>query len=254
MPLHDYYHATGPIFLPLWQVLLTRFLFAWSQRLTGSVALLQQTLSYSGLTKVRFITPRSNDTLKHYKCISVFDVLPPLSSTCQDDLRASSLDELNDAVRLMPYGSTPGSDGLPSEFYRTFWALLRPFALRVFSTILGYEHVPFNFALGRVVLVLETGVDLRDPSSWRSVTILNVDYKLFMSIFARRLRNVLSDIVHEALSCSVPGRGMDPALSGMRDLIPYTNRCGSSGCVLSLDQSKGFDRIQFSYTFIVSEK
>lgn len=64
----------------------------------------------------------------------LFDILPELDRVDQEIMQAPlSVDELTEALRGMPSGSAPGPDGLPSEFYRTFWSVLQPFSL-------GYLH------------------------------------------------------------------------------------------------------------------
>ncbi len=51
-------------------------------------------------------------------------------SSCEMDL---SLEELDVIIHKSPLNKSPGPDGLPFEFYRTFWQDIKEFVLEVFK-------------------------------------------------------------------------------------------------------------------------
>lgn len=106
---------------------------------------------------------------------------------------------------------------------------------------------PASFGMGHIVLIPKKTGDPSDPESWRPITLLNCDYKIFTMAFARRIHSVLPAIVHPSQTCTVPGRSMYDALSGLRDILHFTSLDLRNGCVLSLDQKKAFDRVEHSY-------
>lgn len=89
-----------------------------------------------------------------------------------------NLEEMYRALKSMNTGKSPGSDGIPSEFYITFWDLLGPLLLATRSHSLQNGLTPDQ---RRAVLTLipKKGRDKRHLSNWRPISVLNVDYKTY---------------------------------------------------------------------------
>ena len=82
-------------------------------------------------------------------------VHPPdeASSSCDGLL---SEDELLAAVHGMARGKAPGIDGLPLEFYLSFWHLLAPDLLTVLNFSFREGHFPISLRSGIITLLLAT--------------------------------------------------------------------------------------------------
>lgn len=79
----------------------------------------------------------------------------------------------------MKTGSAPGPDGLPTEFYKTFWSELGDAVATLFT--LQRNSVPDLFKKGHLVFLLKSGKDPLLPKSYQPITVLNADYKIFIS-------------------------------------------------------------------------
>ena len=66
-----------------------------------------------------------------------------------------------------------------------------------------------------------------------------------------RLRRVIGEIVHQDQTCSVPGRSIQDNVHLIRNLIEYVNDKNMPAAIISLDQSKAFDRVSHEYLFKV---
>ena len=77
-------------------------------------------------------------------------------------------------------GKSPGEDGLPAEFYDTFWDILSNDILTVFREFERLDRLPDSFRIGIVSLLYKKG-DRTDIRNWRPITLLNLDCKLFSS-------------------------------------------------------------------------
>ncbi|KAM7298415.1 hypothetical protein ISCGN_019010 [Ixodes scapularis] len=175
---------------------------------------------------------------------------------CPDDLgsslfRPTTREELFDVLRAMKVGSAPGPDGLPAEFYVTFWDVLANPLVQLVNGFLETGEVPPSFRRGRVILLPKEGGSSSDPAAWRPITLLNADYKIVASLLVSRLRTVMPHVVSPVQTCSVPGRNIFSSLSLTRDLFSYANFTHLSGACVSLDQAKAFDRVEHSYLFEV---
>ncbi|XP_075723836.1 uncharacterized protein LOC142765917 [Rhipicephalus microplus] len=124
----------------------------------------------------------------------------------------------------------------------TFFDVLGDPLLNVVNTVIGKRVKPASFGAGRIVLILKDGAPSHDPSSWRPITLLNVDYKIVASILNSRLKIFLPDMIAPHQSCAVPGRSMYANLTLTRDVFKFASCKCIAGVFLSLDQAKAFDR------------
>ncbi|XP_053555688.1 DNA mismatch repair protein Msh3 [Bombina bombina] len=124
--------------------------------------------------------------------------LPQISSDQKDALNATiTQDELSTTIKSLPIGKTPGPDGLPSEFYKVLQPQLSATLIKVFNTLMLTETQPSKeFTAAHITLIPKPGKDHSLPESFRPISLLNVDYKLFTKIMANRLRTILPDLIH----------------------------------------------------------
>ena len=83
--------------------------------------------------------------------------------------------------------------------------------------------------------------------NWRPITLLNVDCKLASRVLAGRLLKVIHVVVSKYQTCGVPGRFIGENVVRLRDIVDYTSFSNVPAAVLSLDQEKAFDRVDWSF-------
>ncbi|KAH7969181.1 hypothetical protein HPB52_015561 [Rhipicephalus sanguineus] len=116
----------------------------------------------------------------------------------------ATAEEVSIAITSMPPYSAPGTDGLTANFYATFLDVLEGTLLAMVNMVVTRQGKPKSFGEGRIVLLLKEGAPQEEPSAWRPITLLNVDYKIVASLPNNRLKFRLPSI----LPCAVPGRSM----------------------------------------------
>ena len=161
--------------------------------------------------------------------------------------------ELFNSLKSFKRGKSPGSDGLPLEFYLTFWDILAPDLIILFTDFSKLDTLPDSFKTG-IVTLLYKDKDKRDLKNWRPITLLNVDCKLFSKLLAARMRRVLGDLIHPDQACAVPGRRITDSLVLIRDTICFARDRNIRLIVLNLDFEKAFDRVSHQYLFQVLQK
>jgi hypothetical protein len=120
--------------------------------------------------------------------------------------------ELRAALRSMPRGSAPGSDGLPFEFYTTFWGDNMAEALLAvmnepFLSAAAAPRYCHSMRLGVLTLLHKgKGTPLTHINSYRPITLLNSDYKIAAKVIALRLAAALETVVDVTQTAFVPGR------------------------------------------------
>ena len=172
------------------------------------------------------------------------------SHLCDGEL---TLEECTAALDGMAGGKSPGLDGFPAEFYRRFWSLLGPDYVEVMNFCYATGQLSASQRSGVITLLYKRG-DRLDMKNWRPITLLCVDYKLAAKAIANRLLQVLPHVIHTDQSCSVPGRNPVHNIRLLHDIVSDLNSRGLGGAILSLDQEKAFDRVEWSYLHRVLEK
>ena len=86
--------------------------------------------------------------------------------------------KLKESLRRMSASKAPGPDGLPPEFYFTFFEDIAPYILMVFNAAQDLSVVPESWKGGVTVLIQKNG-NKTDPANQRPISLLNGAYKLF---------------------------------------------------------------------------
>eukprot|EP00775_Hariotina_reticulata_P015163 gene15163-biopygen2012 len=106
---------------------------------------------------------------------------PEEQRQCLGELPDGSIqeDEAEAALRSLPRGKAPGSDGLTYEFYAALWSEVGDWMIAAFNQ--PYLHGPqqqpqlsASQRLGLIVLIYKgSGQPRADPNSYRHITLLN---------------------------------------------------------------------------------
>ena len=157
-----------------------------------------------------------------------------------------SVDECFSAFKGMAHRKAPGNDGLLMEFYLKFWPVLGADLVRVLNSCLLNRRLSKSQRRGVISLSFKKG-DRLDPQNWRPISFLNVDYKIASRAIAGRLLKVLHVVVGKDQTCGVPGRFIGENVAYPRDVVDYVSQVGVSCAILSLDQEKAFDHVDWSF-------
>lgn len=148
--------------------------------------------------------------------------LPQLPRTDSSDIdRPILLEKLQKAAKAMQKGKLPGTDGIPPEFYVTFWEQLGPFLLNmiVFSIEKGRFSRDVNTAL--ISLLLKKDKDPTDCSSYRPLSLLNSDLKICARLLTRRLERYMPLQVNSAQVFFIKSRLATKHLCLYSHLMPW---------------------------------
>ena len=195
---------------------------------------------YFDLFSAELVDPGAQDTL-------LSNVSARLSvdecNVCEGTL---TVEECFTALQGMARRKAPGCDGLPMEFYQTFWSVLGSDLVRVLNSCASVGRLSRSQRRGVISLSFKKG-DRLDPRNWRPIWLLNVDYKIASRAIAGRLLQVISSVVDKDQTCGVPGRFIGENVAFLRDVVDYASHSGSPCALLSLDQEKAFDRVDWRF-------
>ena len=98
-----------------------------------------------------------------------------------------------------------------------------------------------------ITLVEKKGKDKRQIKNWRPISLINVDAKIASKTLAKRLENLLPEIIHVDQSPFVKGRTIFDAIRTIDDVIEHTMNRDISGILVAIDFEKAFDALNFSF-------
>ena len=88
----------------------------------------------------------------------------------------------------MDSDKTPGTDGLPAEFY----ALL----ISSFNCAFESGYLSVTQRRGFIKLIPKKDSELYFVKNWRPITLLNTDYKIVAKAIANRIKLVLPNLIN----------------------------------------------------------
>ena len=84
--------------------------------------------------------------------------------------------------------------------------------------------------------------------------LLNTDYKITSTALANRLKHVLPQLIHPNQTCCILKRAISDNCAIVGNIIQHCEVTETAAAVISLDQIKAFDRVDWQYLFIILEK
>lgn len=150
--------------------------------------------------------------------------------------------ETTNALNEIDNNKSPGPDGIPGEFYKLFWDLLKQPLTDLFNYNFDNETMTESQQKALLKLLFKKN-DIELLKNWRPISLLNTDYKIAAKVIATRLKHVLGSITHEDQTCGIPGRSIYENLFKLRDTVYNAHKHKQQMIMISLDQEKAFDRV-----------
>ena len=178
-----------------------------------------------------------------------FNKLPKLSEENKDFCEGPiSFEECYQAVKEMKWNKSPGNDGFTAEFYFTFWPILGKFIVEAFNESFDTEMLSNSQRQGVITLIEKDGKDHLYMKNYRPITLLNIDYKILSKVLAKRVKEVLGDIIHYDQVGYVKDRNIGEAVRLIDDVF-FQSLYQSVGFIIAVDFEKAFDCISHRLLF-----
>ena len=161
---------------------------------------------------------------------------------------------LGAALRACKRGVSPGSDGLPYEFYTAFWSELAPVMLEAFNEAFLSNGVQPQLSetqrLGLITLIYKgKGLPRDMPGSYRPITLLNSDVKIVAKALAMRWAQPLDSVIDGTQSAFVPGRWIGDNVLYHLELLDYLEAQQQPGFLMFLDFASAYDRVDRDWLY-----
>ena len=163
-------------------------------------------------------------------------------------------------------GKSPGSDGIPYEFYQEFWPLLKTKMTDLFNEIILNEEMTKSQSSAAIKLIPKIASP-KKLSDFRPISLLCTDYKILSGVMAERLKPLLPEVISDGQRGGVPKRSLFNSLSLFRDItarIEELNRDSHANdlikvskvntALVAIDFEKAYDLVQREFLWEIMYK
>ena len=181
--------------------------------------------------------------------------LPSLVAEEKNDLDTQiTIEEILTALQQMKKGKSPGLDGIPPELYLTFWDELGPLILNMFQKALQEGSFNRDVKTAIISLLCKPGKDPTLCTSYRPISLLNSDKKLFAKTLALRLDNILPKLVHPDQTGFVKNRLATDNVRRLLHVISSATNSTLTPSVVSIDGAQAFDRLEWKFLWFTLKR
>ena len=148
--------------------------------------------------------------------------------------------ECSDALKSMKSDKSPGTDGLPCEFYKVFCNDLAELLINSLNYSYKTGKLSISQRRGVIKLIPKRDAELNAIKNWRPLTLLNCDYKIATKAIASRIKTVIPKLISDDQTGFIKGRFIGENIRLIDSYIKYTAERNIPGLLLFLDFEKAF--------------
>ena len=160
-----------------------------------------------------------------------------------------TLQECLTVLKAMPNNKTPGTDGIPTDWYKFFFKDVGQTVVDSFNYAFKHGKLSPDQRRGIINLIPKKDKNPTYLKNWRPISLLNTDYKLASKCIASRIKNVLHNIISGEQTGFLKGRYIGENIRLALDMIDYLSNNNLPGLMFLIDFEKAFDKLEWSFIF-----
>lgn len=95
---------------------------------------------------------------------------------------------IEEAIKELNTGKSPGIEGLTNEFYKNFKDRLIPILKLIYDEIFRNQELIETIKIGMIKLVYKKNGNGAGLKNYTPITMLNTDFKILVKVLANRLK------------------------------------------------------------------
>ena len=127
------------------------------------------------------------------------------------------------SLKSMESNKTPGTDGIPVEFYKVFWNDVKPFFLASINTSHAKGLLSISQRRGLLTLIPKKDKSSCDIKNWRPISLLNCDYKIAAKSIANRIKRTLPSVINNDQTGFQKNRFIGENITLLNSILSYTD-------------------------------
>uniref|UniRef100_A0A670J1I6 Reverse transcriptase domain-containing protein n=1 Tax=Podarcis muralis TaxID=64176 RepID=A0A670J1I6_PODMU len=118
----------------------------------------------------------------------------------------------------------------------------------VMNKILREGEIPETWKEAYITFIPKQDSDLTQVKNYRPISLLNIDYKIFAGILAKRMKSMLLGIIHKDQAGFLPGRQMKDNIRNIINTLEYLSvRIDKQAIMMFVDAEKAFDNVVWDF-------
>ena len=162
--------------------------------------------------------------------------------------------EIEEAIARLKTSKMSGGDGYPAEWYKMFKGLLTPVLKKCFNYVLQGGETPVSWRQAIISVIPKMGKDKTECSSYRPISVLNIDYRIFASIMAKRLEDILVFLVDLDQCGFLKARMTQDNVRRALFLVDNMSKSTEKSLAISLDAEKAFDSCRWEFLYLILQR
>ena len=158
--------------------------------------------------------------------------------------------ECFNVLKEMKCNKSPGNDGFTVEFYLTFWPALGGTLVGALNEAYDKGELSTSQKQGVITLIEKEGKNALYVQNYRPITLLNVDYKILSKVLAKRIKEVLGEVIHYDQVGYIKNRNIGEAVRLIDDIL-FHSLNQTNGFLVTVDFEKAFDSVAHEFLFKV---
>ena len=156
-------------------------------------------------------------------------------------------EEFEQILKEMKKNSSPGSDGLPIEFYIVFWLKIKSVFIASIKMGLQKGCLSVTQREGLITLLPKKDKDTLFIKNWRPLSLLNVDYKILAKCLANRIKKHIDFLIHHDQTGFIKGRFIGENINKILSIMEHCDTFQVEAMIVNIDFEKAFDSIEWSH-------
>lgn len=198
---------------------------------------------YTELLQARSVSPHIEQCRS--ECLCTFPTL--VSQQQQQALELPfTAKEIHQAINSMASHKAPGPYGIPIEFYKLVWPMIKADFMDMLQICWQAERFPQSLNHGIISLIFKKG-DRKDIAYYRPITLLNNTYKILAKAMARRLKPLLPTMISPNQTGFIAGWSILENIIVAEEVITRALALQLPIVELLLDFEKTYDRVEWDF-------
>lgn len=154
--------------------------------------------------------------------------------------------EVELAVKGLANNKASGPDGLPNEFAKEFWPIIKMDVMSIMDQFYNHQLdlAPLNRA--NIVLIPKKGTP-HTTSDYQPISIITLIPKIISKVLSNRLAGVLPKLISLQQTAFIKGRFIAENFLSTREIVRHLSVGGHEAMLAKVDFSKAFDSLNWTF-------